>query len=200
MKLTVLPHRPIPRRIPRSGTVYLRRIAQLSLLVLLAGLLSGCTIGLPFARPAASAAPSSGDGAEAAAQADDTVTIVVTHAVVDRAKRKAFDRYTQKVARALRAGEFDGLVGFSVRRQLFGSEAWTLTVWQSPEALRSFSTSAMHRTAVAEGAPALLRMRSHRYEQPADAPVPTWSEAIALLETAQTDVRGTATQPARGAR
>jgi heme-degrading monooxygenase HmoA len=137
-------------------------------LIAFAGLLAGCTIATPF-RSAAPAAPG-----------PDRVVLVLTHAVVEPVRRAAFDEHTRRVLESL-PGQ-PGLLGYSVRRQVLGNEAWTMTVWRDEAARARFVASDVHRAAIAAGAPALRSVRFLRIEIAAAELPLSWSRALALLD------------------
>lgn len=137
-------------------------------------LYSGCTIGMPLRGP----------GLEAAGS-PERVIVAVTHAKLHWTKRAAFDRHIQIVADAL--PRFPGLVGYSLRKQIFGDEAWTMSIWASHEAMQAFVRSPVHRAAVAAGRPAIKSMR-YRAVEVASSELPIgWTRAVALLETPKVD-------------
>ncbi len=140
----------------------------------LAGFLStlgvGCTIAMPFRGPGM-------DTLEA--RGDQTVLVSITHATVDNDNREAFDDYTRKLADIM--DEQPGLIGFSIRKELFGDEAWTMTAWENEEALTAFSRSAPHREAIAAARSALVRAEFRRVPvEASDLPL-SWDRALELL-------------------
>ncbi len=147
-----------------------RRPGMLTMsIALLLPWLAGCAISTPYPRIAD--APS-GSG-------DDRVVLVLTRVVVDAGQRAEFDRQTRKVIRSM--GAQPGLIGYAARRQLFGNEGWTMSVWASDEARAQFARSAVHREAIARSAPALVsvelkRLTLARKDVPAD-----WSRALEML-------------------
>lgn len=139
----------------------------------LAGLLAGCAVARPF-----SPGPVVGPGDHP----DDPVTMVITHAVVDRARRRPFDDYTRRLVAALDAGRYEGLVGFSVRKELFGDEVWTVTVWSDPRAMQRFAGSELHREAMHRAGDALRSVEVRHVEAPR-AEIPwSWERVLAQLE------------------
>lgn len=143
----------------------------LALLAALAGLLPGCAVARPFSGPAV----------DAGAPPDAPVTMVITHAVVDRARRRPFDDYTRRLVAALDAGQYEGLVGFSVRKELLGDEVWTVTVWSDPQAMQRFAGSELHRDAMRRAGDA-LRSVEVRHVQASRAELPwSWERVLAEL-------------------
>jgi heme-degrading monooxygenase HmoA len=141
----------------------------------LAAALTGCTVATPFRGPLFS--PRAG-----VTVGVNTVQLVVTHAVLgdDRDLRSAFWTHVWKIADELPAQP--GFVGHSMRRNLVGTQAWTMTVWLDERSLGAFAASDVHRTAIAETGAALLRFRSARIELPVDEVPIAWSRARELLD------------------
>jgi len=71
---------------------------------------------------------------------------VVTWARQARGEQKAFGAYVDTVSDQL--DEAEGLVGYALRGELPGREVWTVTVWESEEAMRDFVTSGAHLIAM----------------------------------------------------
>ncbi len=141
---------------------------RLGLLTLLLVWLGGCAIATPWPRIAAT--PDGGD---------EKVVLVLTHVVVDPKQRSEFDRQTGKVLASM--SSHPGLIGYAARRQLFGNEGWTMSVWASDEARAQFVRSAVHREAIAKSMPALVtvelkRLTLARTDLPAD-----WDQVLSLL-------------------
>lgn len=150
-----------------------------TLLLAAAGLLllltqTGCAVSMPFRGPGYDR----GKGVTAAS-ADGTVVVALTRGVLDRSKRRPFDRATGDVADGM--GEVPGLVGYSFRRELLGKRVWTMTVWESQQALVDFVRSPLHRAAMGAGAEATEEFLFHSVRVPKDdIPLP-WSEAARLV-------------------
>jgi heme-degrading monooxygenase HmoA len=140
-----------------------------ALLSALAVLLNACTIGTTWPR----LAPASAEAGE------ESVVLVLTRVVVDTKQRAEFDRQNSRVLASM--GQHPGLLGFAARRQLFGNQGWTMSVWASDDARAAFVRSAVHREAVAKSMPALVtvelkRLTVARKDLPAD-----WSAVERLL-------------------
>lgn len=135
----------------------------------LALILGGCAIHTPVRMtPAASV------GAP-----DASVQVSLTHAVVDPARRAPFDRYVNRVATVL-PGE-PGLLLYSIRRELFGNQVWTMTAWRSAEDRARFFASGLHREAMAEAGAAIVHVRTVRVVLPRSALPVDWDWALATL-------------------
>jgi heme-degrading monooxygenase HmoA len=133
-------------------------------------LLGGCAISTPY--PRLSAAPP--------ASAEDTVVLVLTRIVVDVDRRDEFDRQTKRVIDSM--PQHPGLIGFSARRQLFGSEAWTMSVWASDEARAAFVRSSVHQQAMRQSQPAIVGVELKRLSLPRQQLPGNWAQALALLD------------------
>jgi heme-degrading monooxygenase HmoA len=151
----------------------LSRAGRLLLLSTLGTLLGGCAIATPFRGPGFAAGKVSG------VDPGQTVVVALTNATVHSDRREPFDTHTRKVVDTLPAQP--GLIGYSVRRELFGDEAWTMTVWRTDADRARFVATDAHRAAMAAGGPALKSVRFSRVEVPArDIPL-SWDRAIQLL-------------------
>jgi len=137
---------------------------------LLATLLGGCTIATPYRE----ARPAGGD-------AEGLVVIALTEATLgpDPKGRAAF--YDGVRAVRLDLANHKGLLGHSLRREVLGNRAWTMTVWESEEDLDRFVSSPVHARAIRTGSPALAGQRFATVTRPrAAGPLP-WAEALDVL-------------------
>lgn len=130
--------------------------------------LAGCAIGLPIQM-----AP-----AQPADRPEDRLQVSLTHAVLDADRREPFDRYTQRIVKALPAQP--GLVAFSVRRQLFGPEVWTITAWESEADRQRFFTSGLHLEAMRTAGAAITELKTKRLELRRDELPKDWRAVIEL--------------------
>jgi len=146
------------------------RMASLALMALaVLPLLGACAISTPFPR----LKEVSGEWT------DDQVVVVVTHIVVDSNQRIEFDQQTRRVIDSLPS--HGGMLGYSARRQIFGDEAWTLSVWASDSDRAKFVSSVVHREAIVKSLPAvrsveLKRVTVTRKDLPTD-----WDQVLRLL-------------------
>ena len=132
--------------------------------------LGGCTIASPYRRVS-----------DNPAQPGETRVVALTHAVLDPATRRGFDQQTEAIFNVL--GQQPGIVGYAVRRQFFGNEVWTMTIWRDEASRARFVSSQMHRDGIAAGSKAVRQGRFVRLEVPAaEVPIP-WSRALTLLES-----------------
>lgn len=157
------------------------RLRLLGLALVSLGLLSalpGCAIGYPFQGPGFVDGKVSPDCPEA--------VVVVTHAVLDAEKRDAFDDHIGRVAEHLQGlPPSSGLIGFSLRKELFGDQVWTLSAWRDEAALRAFMGSPVHREAMRAGEPAIRLFRTHTFRVAGSELPLGWKRAIAILDAAR---------------
>ena len=137
--------------------------------------LGGCAIATPFQGP--------GFDAEAgvAAAADARLLVVVTEADLGGTwfERRTFWRNVTKVEASL--ADRPGFIGHAKRTEVFGSKAWTMTVWTDEAAMHAFVTGDVHQRAIAESYPALAGARFARLTVAStDVPV-SWDRALAAL-------------------
>jgi quinol monooxygenase YgiN len=139
---------------------------------MLAGLLMGFSMAMPYRVVDPSAASS-----------DAEVIVVITEVRLggDRSARSRFWSHVRQIERAL--PNQPGLVGYALRREIFGMTAWTMTVWANNGAIADFMRSAVHRKAVEDGLPAVMLSSFVRFRRPAKAGPPGWTEAIEHLRT-----------------
>lgn len=140
--------------------------------------LGACAINTPFRGPGYD----SREGITLQLDAEATVVVGLTKAIIggDREKNKDFDRNLWQLVDSM--NRQSGLIGYSVRKQIFGDELWTMTVWQDEASLIAFVQSGEHTRAVQEGDAALtgslfarLRMKG------ADIPL-SWERATELID------------------
>lgn len=113
---------------------------------------------------------------------EDRLVVGLTKAVLrdDGALRSTFWDYVFRVADTL--PERPGFVGYSLRREVFGKQAWTMTVWSDEASLAAFVESDVHQAAIRDALDALACVRFARLEV-ARAEVPiSWERALALFE------------------
>jgi heme-degrading monooxygenase HmoA len=145
------------------------------LLLVAASLLPGCALARPFRTETP---PASGS----------TVVVAVTYARYRPAGATRFWQLTNGVLDSLPTQQ--GLLGHSVRRRLFGDEVWTMTVWNSPAALRAFIRSPAHRAAMDETDELVAEARFARFTMPAADFPPTWERALTELSQAPAESYG----------
>lgn len=145
--------------------------ASLLAVVAMALVAPGCAIAMPFRGPGWDGAPT---------VARDEYVVVLTHAVLDGETRASFDGGFDPVRAQLDGAE--GLVGYSMRKELLGDEVWTMSVWQDEASLKRFLYRGAHRDVMRDGAIAIETGDFRRFTIPASDVPPTWSQALAWLE------------------
>lgn len=147
-----------------------RRQKPLIGLLFLALSLSGCAIATPFR-----------DNPEARAKAGPAIAAITEAQLgADRAARNRFWEGTRRVEQALM--QQPGFLGYSIRREILGDRAWTMTVWQSEADLLRFVQSDMHREAIRIGRPALVSGRFARVPLAPGERSLTWARALEAIE------------------
>lgn len=144
--------------------------------VLSAFLLASCTISTPFRGPGYEKIK------RTAQEKPGSVVVAVTHAVLrdDGKHSEIFWSHVRHVEETL--SKHSGFVGYSRRKQIFGNEAWTLTVWESEKYLNDFVRSEVHQRAISEGMKALQGVRFARMQIQSEDVPPSWQDAIAVLD------------------
>ena len=141
--------------------------------------LGGCAIATPFRGP--------GYDADAGVAADrpETVVVVLTEAVLrdEGADRSAFWDNVGKVEDSLAAQP--GFIGYSLRRELLGDRAWTMTAWRDEASVAAFVQSPVHQTAIAEGLGALQATGFARIEVKRDELPLDWERAVEILAASE---------------
>ena len=139
--------------------------------------LGGCTVSTSFQGPGF-------ESREGITLSGTTPVVVsITHATLvdDGARRETFWRLSGEVIDSL--DEQPGLVGYSVRRELLGDEAWTMTVWSEDATRRDFIAGPTHRQAMADAYESLAEARFATVEvERSDIPL-SWDRALELLDT-----------------
>lgn len=139
---------------------------------------SGCVLATPFRGPAYSY----WDGiASEARGAGDTVVIALTFARLgeDDRRNEAFRSNLGPVVESLDAQP--GLIGYSIRKAVFGKDFWTMTVWKDEASLDAFVMGRRHSRAMMEGSTAPSESRFARVQVPADRAPLDWDNALEIL-------------------
>jgi heme-degrading monooxygenase HmoA len=151
----------------RNGKLSLGRLAVVGSVI---SLLTGCAISTPFPRL-------QNASSEAGKQ---PVVLVLTRIVVDPQNRAEFDRQTSRVIDSMPSQP--GLMGFSARRELWGNQGWTMSVWASQEARAQFVRSAVHQEAMAKSKSAVVTVELKRLTLPRDELPKNWTQALQKLD------------------
>ena len=134
-------------------------------------LLSACNISIPF----------QSSDALGTLSPDAPVIVGITHVVLDHdpEKNDVFWHHASNIIDSLPAQK--GYLGHKVRMQLFGNEAWTMTVWLDEESLDSFVMSEPHSEAMAHGLDAVKIARFSRFTlNRSDLPM-AWMDAEVIM-------------------
>ena len=132
----------------------------------------GCAISTPYR---------SADTGGAATE-NDTVLVVLTHAELAEGTEDASTFWSNVSAVADSLDGRPGFVGYRLRRELFGRNSWTMTVWADAASLDAFVQGDIHQTAIREGWPALARARFARVTLPRSEIPISWEQVEALLD------------------
>ncbi len=149
-------------------------VASAIIAVIIAVTSSSCAINTPFRGPGYDR-----NQGVTLADAGDKVIVVLTHATLSESRRN-FDSEVGIVADSLAVR--DGLIGYSLRKELLGNEAWTMTVWRDEAALAAFVASNAHQNAIVNSAHELAAVRFKRFEVDVSELPITWEQALAKLE------------------
>lgn len=138
----------------------------------LASLLSACAVGTPVPRLTSQ----SPNHTRAAAQ---TLVLVLARVVLNPDKHAEFDRQDSRVMASM--GQHPGLLGYAARKQLFGNEGWTMSVWADDEAHAAFVRSPVQQEAIANGMSALVSVDLKRMTLQRGDPSTDWDAVLRLL-------------------
>lgn len=133
--------------------------------------LSGCAIATPFR-----------DNPGTHAKAGSAIAAITEAQLgADRAARSRFWDGTRRVEQALM--QQPGFLGYSIRREILGNRAWTMTVWQSEADLLRFVQSEVHREAIRIGRAALVSGRFARVPLAPGEKSLSWAKALEAIES-----------------
>lgn len=152
--------------------MFLKPMRDSMLGLAVASLVGGCSIATPYR--AASNMPDMA--------AKDKVLVAITHATLngDNALEAEFFKHTKLAEASLK--DQPGFLGFSKRAELFGKNAWTMTVWQDKASMLQFVHGEAHQTAIKQSYAALAASRFAHFEVDA-AQIPlAWDQALAYLD------------------
>ena len=139
-----------------------------------AALMAGCAIpvSVPYRRVASENVVPSGQ----------TVVVALTSTTFERPARRRFFARTREVMQDL--PNHDGLLGYAVRFEIFGTRAWTQSVWRDEAAMKRFATARVHRGAQRDGEEILQSVRSLTVVVPVERVPLKWREARKLIDGA----------------
>lgn len=113
-------------------------------------------------------------------KADNYLVVVTFTEYRDQASAEDnFDHLVDEIVENMQ--QVDGLVGYSVRKDLFQNRAWTYTIWQKADDINQFKTSGAHLKAMI-AAPKLLDTATFARTTISAEQLPySWEEALSLL-------------------
>ncbi len=154
------------------------KIALVCLLVIGAGIAlaaaTGFTVGVSFRGPGYD--PEHGVTAKGAGE---TAVVAITYGRVASGERSTFRAQLRSVLDDM--SDQSGLIGYAVRKELFGDDVWTMSAWVDEAALRDFLGADAHQAAVASGTVAAGSFRYAQVEIPTgDLPL-DWNRALEIL-------------------
>ena len=117
------------------------------------------------------------------ASSDGTATILASRLEL-RSRRDTirFFRAVQEIRRQLRDAK--GLIGYSLRARPLSGRYFTLSAWESPEALDAFVQTEPHARNMREIGPMLGDTGFRSWELPASELPPSWTDAQQRLGVA----------------
>ena len=136
-------------------------------------LVSGCSISTPFKRPKLQTE---------IVTSDENVITALTYIETgnNNTHNKTFWKNVKRVYESLEATE--GLIGYSIKREVFGNRGWTMTVWKDEKSLEKFVSSSVHQTAIKHGMPALTKTAFARVSVRASQVPISWNEAESIIQ------------------
>ena len=90
-----------------------------------------------------------------------------------------FLRRTRAIQKQLARSE--GLIGYSLRTQIFGKRAWTISVWSDEIALAKFVGASPHAQTARDLGPKLAETRFVKWKIPGSGVPPSWDDAMSRL-------------------
>ena len=147
----------------------LNRLLQVTSLAAAGLALTAFSISTPFVYPQGKAAIAKNG------------KLVVTHAFIQEGKSGPFYSRSEEVVKSLQGQP--GLLAYSVRRQLFGNQAWTLTLWESENSKSAFIRSSAHQLAMAEASSVLSCARFLRVDWSGEVKNLDWDDVLDRLDT-----------------
>lgn len=138
-------------------------------------LLEACTIG----RPLRSLGHSSNPKFKAVNDVD-VVYVGATHAILKDGAGQ-FVKDTFMVYDELE--NFDGFLGASVQKEIWGNQVWTFSVWKSSADLKEFTKSDIHKKAIRSSGHFIEKIRSGSLALKKKDVPSNWSDVKKITET-----------------
>lgn len=146
------------------------------LFVALSALLSACTLSQPLSGP--------GYSTDRGIQhsGGNTVFIAITHAVLadGLSNKLRFRELSSAISDSL--ADQPGFIASSLRTDILGREAWTMTLWQDKESMKAFRRSDVHTAAMKETSNLVKEAYFAETTLPSAQAALTWDDALGLLE------------------
>ena len=76
----------------------------------------------------------------------------------------------------------NGLIGFSMKKELFGNKAWTYSLWKDEESIEKFIYGRTHKNAMKSGRSAIKNAKFARVKLNANELPISWNRVFELLE------------------
>lgn len=111
--------------------------------------------------------------------AGEEVLVALTYGRLDTEQTATFRAHMKKVLADLPTRE--GLIGFAVRKQIFGDEVWTMSAWTDEAALEAFVYARPHQEAAQSDTIPMDKTVFARRWLPADELPLSWERAQAIL-------------------
>lgn len=158
-------------------------LKRLSLSILSVLTLSACAIGTNLAGPGLT------ETGRIAVAGEGPIYVAVTEAVVktEAEARAEFFELSGALVESLETA--DGYIGHALRIDLGGTRSWTMTLWEDAGAMTVFNFSARHQAAIGRTAELLNGGRTASTAWPREAPLPTWDDAIVILDEKGRSIR-----------
>lgn len=106
--------------------------------------------------------------------------VAVTHARSAAGQQDAFAAHVDAITAAIALAP--GFVGSSLRGHRPGRDNWTLSIWESEEAMDEFVLTGPHLAAMSEAGLVLEEAGFAHFEAEASELPPTWEDALQALE------------------
>ena len=136
--------------------------------------LSACT-ALPISTPFKVV-----ENEDAEKNLNDKLLVAITHTQVRPGQQKQFMSFVKQVENTLKNQL--GLYGYSLRKELLGDQAWTMTVWYDESSMNSFKITYSHRSAMSSANSMLLNARfAKAWVDQSSLPI-KWKNALKMLE------------------
>ncbi|HEX4878511.1 MAG TPA: hypothetical protein VFV39_01590 [Limnobacter sp.] len=110
--------------------------------------------------------------------------LVVTHATIKARQSSRFYDLSEAVVDSLK--NQPGVLAYSVRRQVFGNQAWTLTLWEGESGTSAFVNNTAHAKAMASVNEVLDCARFLRVNWSGPVKDLRWEDVLARMEQEST--------------